>query len=201
MSIAFGIDGSRMSRGNITHMMAESKKSKVRILFATKDIIAGRIRFPPTNADSASLEGYFSTNLESVRKDVECTFGILKKRWRVLNDGFYYHDINTCEKIFVTCCCLNNFLVDLMERTNVGVGRGVPIGDDGIWLDGHTTNYSTDTSTWHCQNNLRRGVHCWLNIFTSSVRRVQCNTCFLFPREWERTQSKGSRGVLISSLV
>jgi len=34
---------------------------------------------PYANADSASLEGYFSTNLESVRKDVECTFGILKK--------------------------------------------------------------------------------------------------------------------------
>ena len=101
---------------------------------------------PYANADSASLEGYFSTNLESVRKDVECTFGILKKRWRVLNNGFYYRDINTCEKIFVTCCCLNNFLVDLMERTNVRVGRGVPIGDDGIWLDGHTTNNSTDTS-------------------------------------------------------
>ena len=101
---------------------------------------------PYTNADSASLEGYFSTNLESVRKDVECTFGILKKRWRVLNDGFYYRDINICEKIFVTCCCLNNFLVDLMERSNIRVGRGVPIGDDGIWLDGHTTNHSTDTS-------------------------------------------------------
>ncbi len=77
---------------------------------------------------------------------MEFTFGILKKQWRVLNDGFYYRDINTCKKIFVTCCCLNNFLVDLMERTNGRVGRGVPIGNDGIWLDGHTTNYSTDTS-------------------------------------------------------
>jgi len=77
---------------------------------------------------------------------MECTFGILKKQWRVLNDGFYYRDTNTCEKIFVTCCCLNNFLVDLMERTNVRVGLGVPIGDAGIWLDGHTTNYSRDTS-------------------------------------------------------
>jgi hypothetical protein len=101
---------------------------------------------PYANADCASLQGYFSTNLESVRKDVECTFGILKKRWRVLNDGFYYRDIKTCQKIFVTCCCLNNFLVDLMERSNVRVGRGLPIGDDGIWLDGHTTNNSTDTS-------------------------------------------------------
>ena len=101
---------------------------------------------PYANVDSGSIEGYFSTNLESVRKDVECTFGILKKRWRVLNDGLYYRDINICEKIFVTCCCLNNFLLDLMTRTNVRVGRGAPIGCDGIWLDGHTTHYSTDTS-------------------------------------------------------
>ena len=100
---------------------------------------------PYANADCASLEGYFSTNLESVRKDVECTFGILKKRWSMLNNGLKYRDINICEKIFVTCCCLNNFLLDQMERTNVRVGRGLPIGDDGIWLDGHTT-MSTDTS-------------------------------------------------------
>jgi len=101
---------------------------------------------PYANAECASLQGYFSTNLESVRKNVECTFGILKKQWKVLNNGFYYRDIQTCEKIFVTCCCLNNFLVDLMERSDVRVGWGVPIGDDGIWLDGHTTNISTDTS-------------------------------------------------------
>jgi hypothetical protein len=101
---------------------------------------------PYASADCASVEGYFSTNLESIRKDVECTFGILKKRWRMLNDGMNYRDINTCEKIFVTCCCLNNFLLDLMERTNVRVGRGAPIGDDGIFLDGHTMFYSTDTS-------------------------------------------------------
>ncbi len=102
---------------------------------------------PYANADCASLEGYFSTNLESVRKDVECTFGILKKRWRVLNDGFYCRDINTCEKIFVTCCCLNHFLLDLVERNNVRVGWGGPVRDDGICLDGHTSNYSTNTST------------------------------------------------------
>ena len=101
---------------------------------------------PYANADCATREGYFSTNLESVRKDVECTFGILKKRWRILNNGFYYRDITICEKLFVTCCCLNNFLLDLMERTNVRVGRGAPIDDDGIWLDGHTTFFSQDTS-------------------------------------------------------
>ena len=91
---------------------------------------------PFTRTDKASPEGYFSTNIESVRKDVECTFGIMKKRWRILNNGFYQREIGICEKIFVTCCCLNNFLLDLMEKTNVRIGRGGPMNDDGIWLSG-----------------------------------------------------------------
>ena len=66
---------------------------------------------------------------------MECTFGIIKKRWRILNNGLYYRDIGTCEKIFVTCCCLHNFLLDLMERTDVRVGRGRPLEGDVIWLD------------------------------------------------------------------
>jgi hypothetical protein len=86
------------------------------------------------------LRGTLSINLESDQKDVECTFGILKKRWKVLNNGFHYSEINICEKIFVACCCLNNFLLDQLERNTVRVGRGLPIGDDSIWLDGHTTN-------------------------------------------------------------
>ncbi len=68
--------------------------------------------------------GYFSSNLESVRKDMECTFGIIKKRWQILNNGLYYHDIGICEKIFVSCCCLHNILLDLMERADVRVGHG-----------------------------------------------------------------------------
>jgi hypothetical protein len=48
---------------------------------------------PYSKANNATLEGFFSTNLESVRKDVECTFGILKKRWKVLNHGFKQRDI------------------------------------------------------------------------------------------------------------
>ncbi len=34
-----------------------------------------------------SKKGYFSARVESVRKDVECVFGIVKKRWRILNYG------------------------------------------------------------------------------------------------------------------
>ena len=53
-----------------------------------------------------------------------------------MNNGFYQRDIVKCDKIFVTCCCLNNFMLDLMERTNVKVGHGSPMGDDRIWLSG-----------------------------------------------------------------
>ena len=53
-----------------------------------------------------------------------------------MKNGFYQRDIVICGKIFVTCCCLNNFMPDLMERTNVRVGHGAPMGDDGIWLSG-----------------------------------------------------------------
>ena len=48
---------------------------------------------PYVSVNKSTLEGFFSTNLESVRKDFECTFGILKKRWRILNNGLNYRDI------------------------------------------------------------------------------------------------------------
>jgi hypothetical protein len=91
---------------------------------------------PFTHAKKTTLEGYFSCNLESVRKDVECVFGILKKRWKILDYGFKHRSMKTCSDIFVTCCCLHNVMLDMMERMAKPprVGRGMPIGTDGIWL-------------------------------------------------------------------
>ena len=91
---------------------------------------------PFTRVDVGSAQGYFTTHLEGIRKDVECTFGILKKRWRILNNGFFYRQVKVCEKIFVTCCWLHNFLLDLMDCTNINLSRGAPIGNDGLWLSG-----------------------------------------------------------------
>ena len=55
-----------------------------------------------------TLEGYyFSSNLESVRKDVECVFRILKKRWKILDYGFRFRDMGMCSNVFVTCRCLH----------------------------------------------------------------------------------------------
>jgi hypothetical protein len=55
--------------------------------------------YPHADFDSTLPEVFFPTNLESVKKDVECTFGILKKRWRVLNNGILFCDIDVCNKV------------------------------------------------------------------------------------------------------
>ena len=47
-----------------------------------------------------------------MRKDVECTFGILKQRWRVLKSGIRLHSLESCDRIFETCCALHNFLLE-----------------------------------------------------------------------------------------
>ena len=80
-----------------------------------------------------------------LHKPQECPKGCrvyiwdLKKRWCVLNCGLQYQDIGVCEKIFVACCCLHNFLLEVMEHNDVPIGHGSPPGNDCMWLNGHTT--------------------------------------------------------------
>ena len=53
----------------------------------------------------------FSEWLESMRKDVECTFGILKGRFCILRYGIRLRSINKCDEIWKTCCALHNRLL------------------------------------------------------------------------------------------
>jgi hypothetical protein len=89
--------------------------------------------------DPGSAEGYFSSNLESIQKDIKCTFGILEKRWRILHNGIHFCNIKKCKKMYVACCCLHNFLVDIMETNVPQIGRGRPMDNDNrLWLEGPT---------------------------------------------------------------
>jgi hypothetical protein len=54
----------------------------------------------------------FSQWLESLRKDVECTFGILKGRRRVLKSGIRVHNTEAADNIWLTCCALHNLLTN-----------------------------------------------------------------------------------------
>lgn len=54
---------------------------------------------------------YWSEWLESLRKDVECLFGILKSRWRILRNPVVFHDFLDIENIMFCCCILHNLLI------------------------------------------------------------------------------------------
>lgn len=53
----------------------------------------------------------WSEMIESVRKDVECVFGILKQRFRMLRNGILLEDEKYVEYAFKTCCILHNMIL------------------------------------------------------------------------------------------
>ena len=53
----------------------------------------------------------FSEWLESMRKDVECTFGIMKGRFCILRYGIRLRSISKCDAVWKTCCALHNRLL------------------------------------------------------------------------------------------
>ena len=54
----------------------------------------------------------FSERLESVRKDVECAFGILKIRFRFLRGFVLYQKAEIIENAFKTAAMLHNMLLE-----------------------------------------------------------------------------------------
>jgi hypothetical protein len=48
-----------------------------------------------------------------MRKDVECTFGILKGRWRILKSGIHLHSAVATDRIWFTCCAFHNWLLEV----------------------------------------------------------------------------------------
>jgi hypothetical protein len=80
---------------------------------------------PPHKRSSNRSELRFSQWLESLRKDVECTFGILKGRWRILKTGIRLHNTEIVDHIWMTCCALHNMLLDV-DGLSVGWKNGVP---------------------------------------------------------------------------
>ena len=88
---------------------------------------------PPMKDTCNRSELRFSQWLESLRKDVECTFGILKGRWRILKTGIRCHNTEISDNIWMTCCALHNLLLDvdgLSKKWNDGVASPYE-NDDG----------------------------------------------------------------------
>ena len=71
------------------------------------------VTVPPIKKTTMRTEIRFSDWVESMRKDVECTFGILKGRWRCLKYGLRMQSIFQGDMIWKTCCALHNLLLDI----------------------------------------------------------------------------------------
>ncbi len=55
----------------------------------------------------------WSQHIESIRKDVECSFGILKKSsFLILKHPMRFHNIDTIQGLFTTCCVIHNMLLE-----------------------------------------------------------------------------------------
>jgi DDE superfamily endonuclease len=67
----------------------------------------------PGKHDLLFTELRLSPWIESFRKDVECVFGILKGRFRVLKTGIRLEGANAADDIWHTCCALHNMLLEV----------------------------------------------------------------------------------------
>jgi hypothetical protein len=81
-----------------------------------------------TNCDPVYVA--WRKKLESVRKDVECFFGRLKKRFRILKGAIQVGSKEKVDNIFFTCVALQNKLHDLDRHKFQGQIRG---DDEAYW--------------------------------------------------------------------
>ena len=68
---------------------------------------------------------------ESMRKDIECTFGILKKRFLILKNPIRLRSIKSITNVFHCCCLLHNMLLSIDGLDEIVDERnGTNINDD-----------------------------------------------------------------------
>ena len=114
------------------------------------------LMYPSKRGLPNSAEMRWSKNVESVRKDIEGVFGILKKRFRFLKNFNNLRRQSSVDDAFTTCCILHNMMLDkdgyldedlapypggLEETLERKFGKNRWNGLDGLWIrDGDNGN-------------------------------------------------------------
>jgi hypothetical protein len=86
--------------------------------------LAWSCTIPPFSSTNKIDKTQWLRWVESMRKDVECTFGILKGRRRILKTGVRIYRFNKVDDIWISCCALHNWLLEIDRisgRWEVGV--------------------------------------------------------------------------------
>lgn len=103
--------------GDIMYDLFKSDGSNISVKGLWILVDGGYLRWsstiPPFKVYANSNEARWSKWAESMRKDVECTFGILKGRFRILKTGIRLHSFTTMDNIWFTCCALHNMLLEI----------------------------------------------------------------------------------------
>jgi hypothetical protein len=102
----------------------------------------------------------WSSQVESSRKDVERTFGSLKKRWRCIINPIDLLDPCHIERLFITCCILHNMLVDHdgMDDWNNRIKKAVfNENDDIIYLSSVGTSSIIDDILYNGEDDTEPG--------------------------------------------
>lgn len=85
---------------------------------------------PHPNARTAS-ESLYNQKQESTRKLIECVFGIVKRKWKVMREPCEYVQKDDLVNMVVTCFILHNMCVEYQLQD------GVLIGVDWVGLSQH----------------------------------------------------------------
>ena len=62
----------------------------------------------------------FAQRCESIRKDVERTFGIIKKRHMLVDYPVRFRDVRSVEAVFKVCCAMHNMLLHYDGLDTIG---------------------------------------------------------------------------------
>ncbi|CAB1099751.1 unnamed protein product [Ectocarpus sp. CCAP 1310/34] len=94
----------------------------------------------PIRAPSNKAESGFKRQLESVRKDSECCFGVVKGRFRICKMQFLYRTKERIDNIFFTCIILHNMLlaydgIELLEPDCDWAGADGDLDEDIVHPD------------------------------------------------------------------
>jgi hypothetical protein len=71
---------------------------------------------PYKHEPEGSVAELWSDTVELIRRDVECVFGILKKKFMILKHPMRFPEAKTLENIVLACCVLHNMLCDYDGR-------------------------------------------------------------------------------------
>mmetsp|Transcript_5008 Transcript_5008/g.12125 ORF Transcript_5008/g.12125 Transcript_5008/m.12125 type:complete len:177 (-) Transcript_5008:45-575(-) len=130
-----------MSELSWSVMLGKGMRKKIRDCYFISDGGYTRViqlSFSFKHAEPNSLHWTWSKMIESVRKDVECTFGCLKKRFLWLKHWNCASTHKQIDDVFTTCAILHNILLEEDGYLNYDedLSSGNPFSEergDGSW--------------------------------------------------------------------